>query len=213
MVQQGGAAPTGYIQRASTGTEVLRGLRDVAFFIPSLLGFELSYSDDELLEYLQGISDKDQPDGGYYSDDKARQVTQRWADGNKKFYLDAKKIKLLIREMQGGIVTNGDRQAIMTLLEQSSDETVSDVLSPANIDFAQLLGDLSPAPTPAELFAGSRRIAPCRGISLLDSFARWFAAGEFCGSAALAERLLRRHLRGHVGTRFRNEWTDSRMRS
>ncbi len=66
VVQQGGAAPAGYIQRASTGTEVLRGLRDVAFFMPSLLGFaELSYSDDELLEYLQGISDKDQPDGGY----------------------------------------------------------------------------------------------------------------------------------------------------
>jgi hypothetical protein len=206
VIQQGGAAPTGYIQRASTGTEVLRGLRDVAFFIPSLLGFELSYSDEELLEYLQGISDKDQPDGGYYSDDKARQVTQRWADGNKKFHLDAKKVKLLIREMQGGIVTNGDRQAIMTLLEQSSDETVSDVLSPANIDFAQLLGDLSSGAYSGRAVRWFLAHRAVQRDLLLDSFARWFAAENFAkAQQPLAERLLHDIFAVTSGLDFSNE--------
>jgi hypothetical protein len=191
VVQQGRAPAAGRIQRAGAGTDFLRGLRDVVFFIPSLLGFELSYSDDELLEYLQGINDKDQPEGGYYSDDKARQVVQHWAAGNKKFLLDAKKVKLLIREMQGGIVTDGDRQGIMTLLERSPDQALSDVLAPANIDSAELFSDLNSGDYGHRLvrwFIAHRSIQ--RDL-VLANFARWFAAENFASAQRPpAERVL-----------------------
>ena len=191
VIQQGGAATAGRVQRASAGTKFLRGLRDVAFFIPSLFGAELNYSDDELLEYLQGISDKDQPDGGYYSDNKARQVVGRWADGSTKFKLDAKKVKLLIREMQGGIVTNGDRQAIMTLLERSSDETLADALNPANVDFAELLGDLNSGPYSGRVVRWFLAHRAMQRDLLLASFATWFAKENFASAQRpLAERVL-----------------------
>jgi len=191
VIQQGGAATAGRIQRASAGTKFLRGLRDVAFFIPSLFGAELSYSDDELADYLQHISDMDMPDGGYYSDNKARQVVRRWADGNARFKLDAKKVKLLIREMQAGIVTNGDRQSIMTLLERSPDEALADALSPANVDFAELLGDLNSGAYSGRMVRWFLTHRAMQRDLLLDSFATWFAKENFASAQRpLAERVL-----------------------
>lgn len=191
VIQQGSAPTAGRIQRAGAGTNFLRGVRDVLFFIPSLLGFELSYSEDELLEYLQGIDDKDQPEGGYYSDDKARQVVKKWAAGNTKFALDTKKKKLLIREMQGGIVTDGDRQGIMTLLEGTPNQSLVGLLSPANIDSAELFNDLNSGVYAHKLVRWFIAHRAVQRDLFLDKFAHWFAAENFVSAQRpLAERVL-----------------------
>src|SRR5205085_11879283 len=87
------------IQRASALTKIGRFFRDILFFIPSLFGAELNYSNEELQEYLEGIDQKDAIDGGYYSDDKARAIVKRWKNDNSTFDLNAKRKKLLILEM------------------------------------------------------------------------------------------------------------------
>jgi hypothetical protein len=206
VVQQASAAGPAWIQRASIGLDILRTLRDIAFFIPSLFGAEISYGDDELLEYLDGISQNDRIEGGYYSDDKARQIVSRWKAGNAKFRLDAQKKKLLIREMQDGIVTDGDREGILTLLENTSAQELGVLLSPANIDFAQLLKDLNSGAYAGRVSLWFFRHVELHQDLIRDQFAHWFAVENFDGDQrALAEKVVLDMLAVKSGLDFADE--------
>jgi hypothetical protein len=201
VIQQGGVARS--LQRASAGTKFLRGLRDFFFFVPSLFGAELNYGDDELKEYLRGITDAGQPDGGYYSDDKARQVVQRWKAGNSNFPLNSTQKKILIQEMQGGIVTDGDRQGIMTLLTSSSDQDVSEILTQPDVDFAQLLKDLDSGDFANRMTMWFLSHPELHHDLIADQFAKRYAAANFGGDKqALAEKVVRDILDVKTGLSF-----------
>ena len=181
VVQQGGAAEASapIVQRADALTSIGRFFRDVLFFIPSLFGAELSYSDDELQEYLADITKDNKIQGGYYSDDKARQVVQKWKAGNPKFKLQTPQMRLLVLEMQDGIVTNGDRQGIVDLLEDcaAKNAPLDQLFQAGGIKFNELYDDLKKAPYHGKFAA---------------LFTPWFLTQQFSAAdRPLAERILR----------------------
>lgn len=181
VVQQGGApaASAPIVQRATALESVGRFFRDILFFIPSLFGAELSYSDDELLEYLADITKGNKIQGGYYSDDKARQVVQKWKAGNPKFKLQTPQMRLLVLEMQDGIVTNGDRQGIVDLLEDCAAKNVplDQLFQAAGIKFGELYNDLKKPPYHSKF---------------TTLFTPWFLTQQFPASdRTLADRILR----------------------
>jgi hypothetical protein len=130
VVQQSGV-PSRRVQRATAWESFGRTLRDIVLFIPSLFGLEFGYSDSELQEYLTSITAHDHTDGGYYSDNKARALVERWKTGNSPFQLNLRQKELLIQEMQEGIVTDGDRRGIVNILHKSAED---------GIDLDQLFG-------------------------------------------------------------------------
>lgn len=181
VVQQGGAAEASapIVQRADALTSIGRFFRDVLFFIPSLFGAELSYSDDELLEYLADITKDNKIQGGYYSDDKTRQVVQKWKAGNPKFKLQTPQMRLLVLEMQDGIVTNGDRQGIVDLLEDCAAKNVplDQLFQAGGIKFNELYNDLKKEPYHGKF---------------VTLFTPWFLTQQFSAAdRPLAERILR----------------------
>jgi hypothetical protein len=156
VLQQGPDAPlVPMVQRAGALQSVGRFFRDILFFLPSLFGFELDYSNEELQEYLDDIDKKGAPDGGYYSDDKARAIVKKWKKDPKAFDLNARRKRLLILEMQGGIVTKGDRDAILDLLEDSAvqDTDFNLIFGPGKVSFRELRDDLRKEPYASRLSA------------------------------------------------------------
>jgi hypothetical protein len=181
VVQQSSASldTPAIVQRATALESFGRGLRDVLFFVPSLFGAELSYSDDELTEYLDGIDEKGTIDGGYYSDDKARQIVQKSRAGNAKFPLTPKQSRLLMMEMEDGIVTDGDRDGILELLQKSSEEEASldFVFGPGGLGFHAVMSDMRKEPFHARFNA---------------IFTPWFVKEKFSGAdGPQAARILR----------------------
>jgi hypothetical protein len=169
-----------------------RTLRDVAAFIPSLFGFEIDYSDDELLEYLNGVVATGKIDGGYYSDDKARQIVKRWQAGNPKFALDAQRKSLLIGEMLDGIVTDGDRRGILTLLESATPAETATMASPATLDLAHLLRKLDSGQYAGRAIRWFLAHSELHKDFTGDQFVKWFIEKNFEGDQRpLAEKVLR----------------------
>jgi len=149
LQQQQGVLPALRLQRASFLQGVGRFIRDVVLFIPSLFGLEIPFSDDELHEYLDTVDQKDRIDGGLLSDDKARAIVKKWKAGDPGFRLDAKKKKLLILEMQDGVVTDGDRQGILDLLAGSAEEgmgAMAQIIAPGKVNINKLSEDLRKEP-------------------------------------------------------------------
>jgi hypothetical protein len=185
VVQQGPGTPLlPMVQRASALQSVGRFFRDILFFVPSLFGFELNYSDEELHEYLENIDKQDAPEGGYYSDDKARAVVRKWKKDNRAFDVNARMTKLLILEMQGGIVTQGDREGILDLLQGSAErESGLDLIfGPGKVSFRELHHDLRKEPYASRF----------NGI-----FTPWFIAQTLPGAGRpLAEKILHEILAG-----------------
>jgi hypothetical protein len=166
------------VQRASALASVGRFFRDILAFIPSLFGFEINYSNEELQEYLEGIDKQGAPEGGYYSDDKARAIVKKWKKDNKAFDLNARRKRLMILEMQGGIVTGGDRDGILDLLADSAmQETDIDLIfGPGKVSFRELHHDLRKEPYASRFNT---------------VFTPWFIAQSFSGpDREIAEKIL-----------------------
>jgi hypothetical protein len=189
VAQQRATAPApALLQRESLG----RTVRDILFFIPSLFGAEINYSDEELTEYLNGIVANNHIDGGYYSDNKARQVVKRWRAGDPKFVLDTNKKRLLIQEMLDGIVTGGDREGILSLLESAGPDEAVTLLSPANVDFASLLRHLDSGSYKTRLITWFMKNPALHKDLVGDQFVSWFVDANFDKpDRALADRILR----------------------
>ena len=186
--QRAGGSEFALLQRESFG----RTVRDIAAFIPSLFGFEIDYGDDELLEYLNKVVAQDKIDGGYYSDDKARQIVKRWKAANPKFALDTQRKKLLIQEMLDGIVTDGDREGILSLLESATPQESAVLASPVNVDFSRLMSKLGSGDYT------DRAVRWFLGVPALhkdftgDQFVHWFVEENFDrAERPMAEKTLR----------------------
>jgi len=174
--QQRSAAPAvSLLQRES----FLRTVRDILFFIPSLFGAEIDYSDEELTEYLDGIVTNGRIDGGYYADNKARQIVKRWRAGNPKFVLDTNKKRLLIQEMLDGIVTGGDREGILSLLESASPDEAVVLAGPVNVDFASLLRHFDSGEYKSRLISWFVKTTTLHKDLVADQFVSWFIEANF----------------------------------
>jgi|KBSSwiStaDraftv2_1062776.scaffolds.fasta_scaffold04794_10 hypothetical protein len=126
-------------------SQVSRKVQRLGFFesIGVFLGIsEGDYSPNELFEYLRIISLSGKIEGSYDSDNKARDVVRKWRSGKLDIDLFPVTRKLLIQEMQDGVVLDGDREGIMTLLENSNNRDLREIFSPGGVDPKQLRKDL-----------------------------------------------------------------------
>jgi hypothetical protein len=98
-------------------------LQRVGFFESIGIFFGLiegDFSDKELQEYLDKVVKNDRIEGSYDSDNKARAIVRKWMASGQRFVLGSTEKKLLILEMQDGYVSDGDKNCILNLLENSS---------------------------------------------------------------------------------------------
>lgn len=132
VVQQGESRTSPTVQRLG----VLEGLG-------VLLGIsEGDYSREELLDYLRKVTTAGRIEGSYDSDNKARDIVRKWRSGKLDFDLFPATRKLLILEMQDGVVTDGDREGILTILENSNNRDLREIFSPGGVNPKQLRKDL-----------------------------------------------------------------------
>jgi hypothetical protein len=103
---------------------------------------EGDYSNEELFQYLNKVTSSGQIEGSYDSDNKARDVVRKWRAGKLDIDLFPATRKLLILEMQDGVVLDGDREGIMTLLENSNNRDLTEIFSPGGVNPKQLRKDL-----------------------------------------------------------------------
>ncbi|HEY2069701.1 MAG TPA: DUF4157 domain-containing protein [Rhizomicrobium sp.] len=138
VVQQG--AGGGAIQRVSAGESVRRFFRDIGILIASAFGYEHDFDDSELKEYLDEATAKGGPVKGPLSDQKARGVVKRWQAGVAEFDLNAIQKRILIQDLDDGVVVDGDRHGMITILRNSTDSELTSAILPG-IDFKQVLDD------------------------------------------------------------------------
>jgi hypothetical protein len=132
VVQQGESRISPTVQRLG----VLEGLG-------VLLGIsEGDYSKEELFQYLGKVTGTGKIEGSYDSDNKARDIVRKWRSGKLDIDLFPATRKLLILEMQDGVVTDGDREGIMTVLENSNNRDLREIFSPGGVNPKQLRKDL-----------------------------------------------------------------------
>ncbi len=114
-----GDAPTSVAPVSSPRLQgsFVSGLLDVLLFIPRLFGLEVFPAED-LQEYLAGIRQRRGPEGGIFSDNKARACVSR---ENEFGPYDTQTKIFLVQEMLQGWTTFLDEGSIISLLRRSSD--------------------------------------------------------------------------------------------
>ena len=132
VVQQGES-------RASPRVQRLGFFESIGVFLGLSEG---DYSREELIEYLRKVTTSGKIEDAYDSDNKARDVVRKWRSGKLDFDLWPATRRLLIQEMQDGVVLDGDREGIMTVLENSNDRDLREIFKPGGVDPKQLLKDL-----------------------------------------------------------------------
>ncbi|MFW6078320.1 MAG: hypothetical protein ACODAE_01785, partial [Gemmatimonadota bacterium] len=105
-----------------------------------------TFPTEELQRYLRFLDDHDQIEDHYDSDNKAREVVERWRRGDSRFLLTRRRKVLLIREMISGYTGTDDENAILALLRGSSDA-----------DFARIVSSVGRSTLEGDLHGESRR--------------------------------------------------------
>ncbi|QLE75598.1 DUF4157 domain-containing protein [Streptomyces rectiverticillatus] len=116
---------------------------------------EGTFPPEELQRYLGKLRRTGKPEGDYDSDNKARAVVALWAGGDPSVVLDPQLKRLLVRDLYDGVVSKGDAQAILTILERSLGPDLTAVLSSGGVRTKAL----------HDSFGGSER---ARLVHLLD---------------------------------------------
>ena len=89
----------------------------IGFLVKAL--FEGTFSDEQLSEYLRGITRRNAIEDAIDSDNKARAIVLRWKASNPRFDLIARQKILLVQEMLSGSTGADDQNRILDLLELS----------------------------------------------------------------------------------------------
>jgi pyrrolidone-carboxylate peptidase len=110
--------------------------------VPRLFGSQ-SYSDDELHAYLRHLRNRGMTEGDYDSDNKAREITRRWVDGETAFVLTAPVIALMIHELLEGHTGRADELAILELLERSHNAALATIFGVGGVTAPSLMSDFS----------------------------------------------------------------------
>lgn len=102
-----------------------------------------SFTNTELADYLRGLSTRDDIEGDFDSDNKARAVVSRWKTATAGFDISGRQKALLVREMLDGATTNDDEQAILDILTRSENGDLRLILDAVPV--GQLLSDIGGA--------------------------------------------------------------------
>lgn len=129
--QHGGTAPPVAVQR-------LAWYESIAVFF----GAEGNFGDKELLAYLDKITQANEHEGSFDSDNKARAIVRRWKAGQAGFKLDPLQKALLIQEMQDGPTLGGDEEAILDLLELSDIAALRIMFGSGKLSVTELESDI-----------------------------------------------------------------------
>jgi hypothetical protein len=108
-------------------------------------GKESGYDEKTLLDYLKYLEDNKDIEDDFDSDNKARAVVRRWKAGEARFQLSPKLKILLIKEMQSGFTGDDDEQAILDILENSSNGDLRLILGPSGVSVKDLNEDFNGA--------------------------------------------------------------------
>ncbi len=115
--------------------------RDVLDDIGAFFGVtEGAYTKEELAAYLRLLSETRRPEGSYDSDNKARVVVRVWKTGDRALELNAELKKLLVREMWEGYTSEGDQDAILDVLDRSTNPDLETIFGAGGVTPEQLLG-------------------------------------------------------------------------
>jgi hypothetical protein len=88
-----------------------------------------TFSDDELQAYLRFLDENDRIEDNIDSDNKAREVVQRWQNGSPGYELTLRRKVLLIQEMISGFTGDDDEQAILAILRGANEPEVAIILT------------------------------------------------------------------------------------
>lgn len=94
-----------------------------------------TFSEKELLAYIDFLNKKKTIEDAYDSDNKAREVVRRWKKGDAAFSILAVPLRiLLIKEMASGFLSGDDQDGILALLEDSITSERTTILREIGID-------------------------------------------------------------------------------
>lgn len=117
------AAHTGWIQRVGFFESIAR------FFGGG------TFSEKELLSYIDFLNKRKTIEDAYDSDNKAREVVRRWKKGDAAFSILTVPLRiLLIKEMASGYLSGDDQDGILALLEESITSELTTILREIGID-------------------------------------------------------------------------------
>ncbi len=171
-----------------------------------------SFTDVQLLAYLQKLRDTNKIEDNSDSDDKARGVVRNWLAGGDDFALDPDLKVLLIKEMQSGFTGDDDERAILNLLENSARGDVETIFDPGKIDPDDLDSDFHGDEEDAlqsfydRLFVGGRKAAMKGGAAFTAEGGATLAAPY--SHAAL--RIMIDEQMGHIDRIVRDRVPDDR---
>lgn len=105
------------------------------------------YTPEQLRAYRSGLDQRGTIAGGFYGDDKARQVVRDWAHRTNEVpgtELTPRRKVLLIRELMDGDFSGSDQEMVLELLERSSDTELTLMFSvESGLTVAQIAAGMS----------------------------------------------------------------------
>lgn len=104
-----------------------------------------TFSQEELLAYLGGLDARGTIEDDFDSDNKARAIVEAWKAGGSPYVLTARRVILLIKEMQSGFTGDDDERAILELLERSSNADLAVIFGSGGVSAKKLNGDFHTA--------------------------------------------------------------------
>lgn len=104
-----------------------------------------TFSQEELLAYLGGLDARGTIEDDFDSDNKARAIVDAWKDGGSPYVLTARRVVLLIKEMQSGFTGDDDERAILELLERSSNANLAVIFGSGGVSARSLNDDFHTA--------------------------------------------------------------------
>ena len=94
-----------------------------------------TFSESELLAYIDYLKTKKTIEDAYDSDNKAREVVSRWESGDASFAVLPVPVRiLLIKEMASGYLSGADQNGILSLLEESITSELTTIIAGIGID-------------------------------------------------------------------------------
>jgi hypothetical protein len=126
-------------QQRGAPTAVMRKGKTVRGFFANIFQF-WDYSKQTLNAYLAEVSRTGQIVGDHDSDDMARQIVDEWKVDKSAYNLTLRLRVLLIREMLDGSVLKSDQLGIITLLENSTNLELKEMIGsgPGKITYAEI---------------------------------------------------------------------------
>lgn len=140
-------------QRTLLEPTIMAKGRTARGFFANLFRF-WDYSQETLNEYLATLNRTSEIEGDYDSDDMARQIAAEWKADRSAYDLSPRLRVLLIREMLDGVVFGSDQEGILTLLENSSNAELKQMIgtAPDQITYAEIYEEFGVERARLELF-------------------------------------------------------------